>query len=400
MKEFEPVKVEPCKNCGFPMRQYNPNSMMMVCESCGTRTGDNEEAPRYKPEVPNNPLFKLHAFFEMQGITWQVIGCQSYSGVVDEWDKEDNAWEHTPWNFHTWWVINEARELAWIVQDKTGYSWSRKTKITSGIPEGDISYEVGHWSLLSAVGEFSYRPAEDEQVLTYEKDNKSLEILLDENGKNKEIEAFQAVKIDPTDLLQGFGKSDVISALNRSKLAVKFAIATVVSLVLGFFMMQTLEQELLTVPTTQITSQSLKKAIDLGTFTLDKKGLVEFSIAGTIGRGVGSFDADLVVKDSDKSIVAEVPISLWRESGRDSDGPWTESQTRDAPRIALPAGDRYQLSMMPDTLKNWSQVTLRGTITKNVVSLLPIIIGGISAVLLAFYIMRVRRKRIRKETGI
>ena len=400
MKEFEPVKVEPCKNCGFPMRQYNPNSMMMVCESCGTRTGDNEEAPRYKPEAPNNPLFKLHAFFEMQGITWQVIGCQSYSGVVDEWDKEDNAWEHTPWNFHTWWVINEARELAWIVQDKTGYSWSRKTKITSGIPEGDISYEVGHWSLLSAVGEFSYRPAEDEQVLTYEKDNKSLEILLDENGKNKEIEAFQAVKIDPTDLLQGFGKSDVISALNRSKLAVKFAIATVVSLVLGFFIMQTLEQELLNVPTTQITSQSLKKAIDLGTFTLDKKGLVEFSIAGTIGRGVGSFDADLVVKDSDKSIVAEVPISLWRESGRDSDGPWTESQTRDAPRIVLPAGDRYQLSMMPDTLKNWSQVTLRGTITKNVVSLLPIIIGGISAVLLAFYIMRVRRKRIRKETGI
>ena len=399
MKEFEPVRVVNCKNCGFPMRQYNPNSMMMVCESCGTRTGE-DEAPRYVPQVPNNPLFKLHAFFEMEGTTWQVIGCQTYSGVVDEWDKEDNAWEHTPWNFHTWWVINEARELAWIVQEKTGYSWSRKTKITGGIPEGDISYEVGHWSLLSAVGEFSYRPAEDEQVLTYEKNKRSLEILLDENGKNKEIEAFQAVDIEPNDLLIGFGKTDVLNALKRAGLAIKLTIATVICLVLGFFVMQMFEQELLTVPPTQITSQTLKKPIELGTFTLDGKGLVEFSIAGSIGSGNGSFDADMVVKDSDKSTVAEIPISLWRESGRDSDGAWTESQTRDAPRVVLPAGDRYHLSILPDTLKSWSQVTIRGTVTKNVVSLLPIILGGISAVLLAFYIMRMRRKRVRKEMGI
>ena len=399
MKEFEPVKVVNCKNCGFPMRQYNPNSMMMVCESCGTRTGEHE-APRYVPQIPNNPLFKLHAFFEMEGTTWQVIGCQTYSGVVDEWDKEDGAWEHTPWNYHTWWVINEARELAWIVQEKTGYSWSRKTKITSGIPAGDISYEVGHWSLLSAVGEFSYRPAEDEQVLTYEKNKKSLEILLDENGKHKEIEAFQAIDIKPRDLLTGFGKTEVIKALNRSKLAVNVAVASVICLVLGFFIMQMFEQKLLTVPSTQITSQTIKQPIDLGTFELSKKGLVEFSMSGAVGSGVGSFDADLIVKDSDKSTVAEVPISLWRESGRDSDGPWTESQTGDAPRVVLPAGDRYQLSLVPGALKNWQQVTLRGTITKNVVSLLPIIIGGISAVLLAFYIMRMRRKRIRKETGI
>lgn len=400
MKEFEPVSVVNCKNCGFPMRQYNPNSMMMVCESCGTRTGDNEQAPAYKPEIPLNPLFKLHAFFEMEGTTWQVIGCQSYSGVVEEWDKEDDTWEQTPWYYHTWWVINAARELAWIVQDKTGYNWSRKTKITAGIPEGDISYEVGHWSLLSAVGEFSYRPAEDEQVLTYEKDNKSLEILLDEQGNNKEIEAFEAVKIEPTDLLAGFGKTEVIASIKRAGLAIKLAFATIICLVLGFFGMSMMEQTLMSVPTTSINAQQLKKPIDLGTFTLDKKGLVEFSMSGVIGRGDGSFDAELVVKDSDKSTVAEVPVSLWRESGRDSDGAWTEAQSRDAPRVVLPAGDNYQLSLVPDELKRWQQVTLKGTITKNVVSLLPIILGGIAALLLAFYIMRLRRKRIRKETGI
>lgn len=400
MKEFEPVKVEPCKNCGFPMRQFNPNSMMMVCESCGTRTGDNQQPPAYKPEVPNNPLFKLHAFFEMESTTWQVIGCQSYTGMVDEWDSEDDAWEQTPWNFHTWWVINEARELAWIVQDITGYSWSRKTKITSGIPEGDISYEVGHWSLLSAVGEFSYNPAENEQVLTYEKDGQSLEILLDENGKNKEIEAFKSVEIEPMDLLLGFDKTEAIKGLKRAKLATSLAMCSILCLVLGYFIMQFFEKPLMTVPKTQITTQSLKSPIDLGTFALSSKGTVEFSIRGSIDRFDGSFDGDLIIKDSDKTTVAEVPISLWRESGRDSDGPWTESQSRDAPRIVLPASDRYQLSLVPDTLKRWSQITLNGTITKNVVSLFPIITGGIAALLLTLFIMRMRRKHIRRETGI
>lgn len=400
MKTFEPLRVINCKHCGFPMQQYNPNSMMMICESCGTRTGDNERPPTYKPETPLNPLFKLHAFFELEGSTWQVIGCQSYSGFTEEWDKEDDAWERTPWHYHTWWVINQARELAWIVQDKTGYHWSRKTKISSGIPEGDISYEVGHWSLLSAVGEFSYRPAENEQVKTYEKDNKSLEILLDEQGNNAEIEAFESIKIEPYDLLAAFEKHDVIEALKRVKLASKAAIATILGLVIGFFAMQFFEQELMTFPETRISAQAMNQPVALGQFVLDKPGLVEFAVSAPIGLRDGVFDAELIVTDSDKATVAEVPVSLWRESGRDSDGAWTESQSGDAPRVVLPGGDTYQLAVLPETLTNWSQITLSGRVTKNVVSLLPIILGSLAAILLTFFLSRVRRKRIRKETGI
>lgn len=400
MKEFEPVRVVNCKNCGFPMRQYNPNSMMMVCESCGTRTGEHRQPPTYKPELPNNPLFKLHAFFETEGTTWQVIGCQSYAGYTEEWDKEDSAWERTPWNYHTWWVINEARELAWIVQDKTGYSWSRKTKIVSGIPEGDISYEVGHWSLLSAVGEFSYRPAEDEQVITYERNRQSLEILLDENGNNKEIEAFIATPIPPLDLLVAFEKTEAISALTRAGLAIKTALVSILLLVIGFFGLQIFEETLMSIPKTTVTARSIKQPIDLGSFSLSKKGLVEFSVNAPIGQRNGSFEGDLVVKDSDNATVAEVEVSLWRESGWDSDGSWTESQSANAPRIVLPAADRYQLSLVPSKLTQWSQLNISGKVNRNVVSLLPVIIGGIVAVLLTLFITRIRRKRMRQETGI
>ncbi|MGB1309621.1 MAG: hypothetical protein ACPG47_00340 [Leucothrix sp.] len=399
MKAFEPIKVHNCKSCGYPMRQFNPDSVMMVCESCGARFGQNV-APRYKPEAPHNPLFKLHEQFERNGVTWQIIGVQSYSGSVEEWDSEDKAWESTPWSYHTWWIINEAREIAWISQDKTGYSWSHKRTVTSGIPVGDKSYEVGHWTMTLAVGEFSYIPREAEQVRSYEKNNRSLEILLDTNGKNQEIEAFQAVQLDLMELLENFGKQSVVGALKRSKTATRAAFISIALLIVGFFVLQGFEKTLLTSPSVSIAGQSLKKVIPLGEFKMDSQGLIEIDILGNLARSDGNFDAEVVVSDSDKTPVAELPISLWRESGYDSDGAWTERQYRDAPRINLPAADVYTLSLVPDKLTGWQSISLRGKVTRNVVSLFPIILGSIAALLLGFFISLRRRGRVRRETGV
>ena len=399
MKEFEPIRVHNCKNCGFPMRQFNPNSLMMVCESCGTRVGESTP-PKYKPEVPMNPLFKLHEQFERNGVTWQVIGCQSYAGSVEEWDSEDKVWERTPWSFHTWWILNEAREIAWISQDKTGYSWSHKKTVSSGIPAGDRSYEVGHWTMISAVGEFSYVPREAEQIRSYEKDGRSLQLLLDEKGETQEIEAFHDVTLDLMDLLRNFGKESVVDALNRSKIAMYAAFASIACLAIGYLVMQGFEKTLITTPTVTVNTQSLKQVIPLGEFKMESKGLIELDFLASLQGGNGSFDAEVVVSDSDKTPVAELPLSLWRESGRDSDGPWTESQYRDAPRINLPAADVYKLSLVPDTLKRWQSISLRGKVTRNVVSLFPVIIGGVAAVLLGFLLSIQRRKRVRRETGV
>lgn len=401
MNTFEPVKVESCKNCGFPMRQYNPHSMVMICESCGTRTGDNESPPEHQPQAPRNPLFKLHEAFDYRGDTWQIIGCQSYHGFVNEWDSEDGKWERTPWHYHTWWVINAARELAWVVQDKTGYSWSRKAPITSGIPdEGDRSYEVGHWTLTSAVGEFSYYPAENEQVTSYEKASRTLEIVLDENGQHKEIEAFIAQPINTMDLLRGFAKTDLLAGIKRANLAMKIAFASIFSLIVGFFIMMMLESTLLEIPNQQVTQNSIAKSVNLGSITLDKKGLVEFAFTSSRQHQNGSFEANLVIKDSDNAIVTELPINFWRESGRDSDGAWVEDQYGDAPRIILPNKGKYQLTLVPSALKTWKSITVRATVTRNVVSFLPIILGSLLLVLLIILLVKKRSNFIRKSTGV
>lgn len=399
MSAFEPVKVEPCNNCGFPMKQFNPNSMMMTCESCGTRTGDSQP-PEYIPTVPRNPLFKLHESFDYRGDTWQVIGCQSYRGVVTEWDSEDNAWEKTPWSYHTWWVINAARELAWVVQDKTGYFWSRKAKITSGIPVNDRSYEMGEWTLNSAVGEFSYFPAENEQVKSYEKDGKILEILLDQNGNNKEIEAFTEQPIDNMDLLRGFGDIEALNGIKRVSTALKIAFASIVLLIVGFFAMMTMESTLLEIPSQKYSRTTLNNAVNLGTITLDKPSLVEFSFQSSRQSSDGTFEADIVIKDSDNAVVTELSFDFWRESGRDSDGSWVEDQFGDAPRIKLPSGKNYQISLVPTAMTNWKQITIQGTVTRNVVSSLPIIVAVLFLILLLILVARKRSKYIQKSTGL
>lgn len=399
MSAFEPVKVHNCKNCGFAMRQINPNSLMMVCESCGTRIGENTP-PRHKPEAPINPLFKLHEQFVKNGVTWQIIGCQSYAGSVEEWDDEDNTWERTPWSYHTWWVLNEAREIAWISQDKTGYSWSHKKNITSDIPDGDRSYEVGNYTMISAVGEFSYVPRVAEQVRSYEKDGRSMEILLDENGQNQEIEAFHDVKLDLMELLESFGKQSVVDSLKRAKTTMYVAFTTILFLVIGYVVIQTFEKTLVKPTAVTINQQSLKKVIPLGEFNMESKGPVELKVRSNLASGNGNFDAEVVISDSDRTPVAQFPISLWRESGVDSDGRWTESKHSDAPRISLPAGNAYKLSLVPDTLKRWKSISVNAQVTRNVVSLFPIILGGVAALLLGLLISVLRRKRMRRETGV
>ena len=396
---FEPVKVEPCQNCGFPMKQFNPNSMMMTCESCGTRTGDSQP-PAYIPQVPLNPLFKLHESFDYRGDIWQVIGCQSYRGTVTEWDSEDDAWETTPWSYHSWWVINAARELAWVVQDKTGYYWSRKAKVTTGIPDNNPSYEVGDWTLVSTVGEFSYFPAENEEIRSYERDGRSLEVLLDEQGNNKEIEAFTSQPIDNMDLLRGFGSFEALNGIKRVSTVLKVAIACIICLVLGYFGMISLESKLLDIPTSNYTQASLNKSVDLGTISLDSSSLVEFSFQSSRQGRDGVFDADLVIKDSDNTLITELPVEFWRESGRDSDGPWTEDQFGSSPRIKLPAGTNYQLSLVPSAMTTWTEINVRGTVTRNVVSTLPIILAVLFLVLLVILVARKKSKYIQKSIGL
>jgi hypothetical protein len=180
----------------------------------------------------------------------------------------------------------------------------------------------------------------------------------------------------------------------------KVAIACIFCLIIGFVGMLALESTLLNVKPKTYNQASLNKPIELGTISLNKKSLVEFSFKGSRQSRNGVFDADLIIKDSDNEVVTKLSVGFWRESGRDSDGAWTESQLSSSPRISLPKGDNYTLSLMPTKMTSWSQINVQGKVTRNVVSTLPIILAVLFLVLMLILLARKRSKFIKKSTGI
>ncbi len=406
MSAFQPVKTQACKSCGSTLHQYNPNSETIICEHCGTNSTDtnarNIAAKKSNSayQAPENPILQLYKTFKYDAMTWQIIGCISYVGYVREWDSEDDVWESNPWKYNSWWVINEAREIAWIIHDSTGYKWSRKTIMKGRIPEYNRSYEEGSWNIVSAVGEFSFFPTIGGASTTYEKDANSIEILLDAKGKKKEVEAFINSPIKPLHLFKAFNKTKLLADLKRSNLALKIIAASVFCLLFGFFILNTISKTILQVPTETIQHPLSKELINLGGFELDKKSLLKFQFTSSIPRGDGSFEADVVIQDHRQRVVSILPISLWRTSGYDSDGSWTESNREASPLLNLPANQKYTLWLKPTYLNKWKKIDIRGRVKKNVASTPPLYLGLVLFVLLLIFQFASRKNFIRKHTGL
>jgi len=406
MNSFQPVKTQSCKSCGSTIHQYNADSETVICQHCGTLSTDTDsksiaaKKSNNSYSLPENPILKLHETFTYESVTWQIIGCISYVGYVREWDSEDDVWESNPWKYNSWWVMNEARELAWIVHDSTGYKWSRKTVMTGRIPKNNRSYEEGTWNIISAVGEFSFFPKIGGEIITYEKDANSIEILLDSKGNKKEVEAFINAPIRPLHLFKAFNKTKLLADLERANLAFKIIGASALCLLIGFFALSIFTKTVLTIPTETIKHPLDKELINLGEFELNKKSLLQFKIESPPLRVNGNFDAELVIQDNRERIVSILPISLWRASGHDSDGSWTESNRVATPLLNLPANKKYTLLLKPTYLNRWKSINIKGQVKKNIASTPPIYLGGVLFVLLLIFQFAKRKNFIRKHTGL
>lgn len=406
MKSFQPVKVDNCKSCGSTINQYNPNSDTIICAHCGTNS-NNQNPIKRSPEnsvkgyeAPNNPLLKLYETFEYESKTWQIIGCISYDGIVREWDSEDDVWEYNPWRYNSWWVINEAREIAWIIHDSTGYKWSSKTTLLGGIPEHHRSYEKGSWNIVSAVGEFSYFPTIGGESTTYERDSNSIEILLDSKGNKKEVEAFINAPIKPLHLFEAFNKTELLADLKRAKLALKMILASIFCLLIGYFALNLSSKTILDIPAETIQHPFGSELITLGEMSLDKKSLLKFHFWGPVPNGNGNFEADLIIQDDRERVVSILPISIWRASGRDSDGSWTETNKSSSPLLNLPANKKYKLLLKPTSLYTWKEFSISGRIKKNIASTPPVYLGIVLFVLLLILQFSLRKNFVRKHTGL
>ena len=398
MSAFDPVKIESCKNCGSTVQQFSPDSMTAVCSHCGTHTNSTEASSQYetrKQTTSKNPLFKLHETFVYQDQLWKIIGFIRYKGKIKEWDREDGRWENSPWNYNSWWVMNEARELAWVTNDEGGYKWTRKTVLDTEIPRAsDRSYEVGAWKIKAAVGEFSYFPTLGGRTLTYEKKGSSIEVLLDKEGNEKEIEAFTSTPMMAIDILEGFNKPELLSSLKRMKFARNAVIASMVCLVLGYFYLSGRNDVLLNIPQTPIELKAFtkNKATPLGEMYVKNRTLLEFNLAGILPKGHGTFRGKFIVKDDKNITVKNLPVYFSRNSSRVSNS--------HSMQVRLPHKKQYSLSLEPSQINNWSEMAVSAKVYKNRVTTFPLVIGGMLLCILFLFLSASRFNFVQRSTGM
>ena len=353
-----------CVNCGGGLSRQHLESTHVICQYCGCDAENpvqNIHLERWNKALDLESNFTVGDFFEFDGQRWQSIGVQLFSGRVREYGED--GWETNFSRYTSWWMLNERREIAWLVDDGSTRYWADKY-----IPEkpmapesSDKKYEHGIWKLEFAAGEFSYQPKPGEKLTTAERARRismpvrpggenhryytSVETRLDANDKPKEIEFTRSRIISNEDMLVGLGKSTESTDLARWKHSI-IALIAAVPLLIGVCVYFNKGGEEI-VKAVDLNTQST--GIELQTLKVDEAGTM-FEMAARINKiKVNTWiGVDFLLENSDGEVIYDKYLEFWRESGFDSDGRWEESLSRISWHVRVDEPDTYQAIVSVD----------------------------------------------------
>jgi len=393
-----------CANCGGVLSKQFADSQLVVCQYCGNDATKpaTTGAIKWTEKLDPQAKFSIGSFFNFQGVKWQAIAVQRYSGSIKEWDGEDDKWETNPASYTLWWMLNAKRELAWLSDYGNKRYWSEKyIPQQPEIPDSNNrKMEHGRFQLRLASGEFSYAPSPQEKKQTWEykwRPNKkeiakdklgnsytfAVEALLDDKNKPKEFEFIRSIEISNNEILEGIGAGDELQTIQRWKktgiiLFAAGALSFAIGMSLDFFRSS---EELIK------HRGSIDKGamVTLGELRLEESpAVLEFSAQLHGGLPKDTWvEYEVILKDSNNVDVGWFGVEFWRETGYD-DGYYDESDYHgssilriDEPGVyplvaqvtgsATAAGSRAPLP---------ADVTLR--VTDNAVALKPFILALIA----------------------
>jgi len=387
-----------CLNCGSGLARQSPETVHIICHYCGCDA--QHPATDIALERWNNSLdleanFTIGDFFDFEGKRWQSVGVQLFSGRVREYDSED-GWESSYSRYTNWWMLNEQRELAWLIDDGTRRYWAEKY-----IPQHpelpndkNKQFEHGSWTLEFAAGEFSYQPRQGERhnsaesrqsvklpaAQPVEKGNSgssthryfnSVESRLTD-GEITEIEFFRSRKIPHETILKGLKKNTELTDSKRWKRTMR-TLFMALPLLAGAYLYFNRggERAVETVPLSnvdkEVAMQSLP-AVDPG-----KVLNMRASVNGL--RNNSWFGVDVSLLNSDSEEVYSKYLEFWRESGVDSDGPWSESKRAISWFVRIDEPDTYSVVIDGDENSTTTDADFSLSVEPNRVSMMPFVIG-------------------------
>ena len=116
-----------CVNCGGGLSRQNPESKYVVCQYCGCNAkhpAQDIHLERWNKALDLESKFTIGDFFEFDEQRWQSIGVQLFIGRLKEYDNGE--WETNYARYTSWWMLNERREIAWLIDDGKSRYWAEK----------------------------------------------------------------------------------------------------------------------------------------------------------------------------------------------------------------------------------------------------------------------------------
>jgi len=395
-----------CVNCGAGLALQSPESTHVICHYCGC----NAENPvkdihleRWNTALDLESNFTIGDFFQYNKQRWQAIGVQLFSGRLREYDSED-GWESSYARYTSWWMLNERRELAWLIDDGSKRYWSDKFIPDKPFnPDTSVKqYEHGEWKLEFAAGEFSYQPVKGERHTSSEKVrmthlpirpggsklgyNVSIETRLDSEQNPKEIEFYRSRRVPDSVMFEGLGKDLELTGINRWKNSIR-SLVVVLPLLAGLAFLFNRGGESISQSVDLIATSS---DLPLQTFEVSDSGTM-IAFNGSVDRLKDNswMGVNVELQDSNGEGVYSKYLEFWRESGRDSDGRWSEIKRKLSWHVRVDEPGTYTAvaSTEPSSSNSAARFTLRSE--PNRTSLMPFIFA---AVFTAFMIVIFRSK--------
>jgi ribosomal protein S27E len=366
------VKKLSCPSCETPLKVFQKDAETVACSYCGAVCELEDDVLSVLTKV-NPSKFKPVSFVELgkvatlDGETFQVVGRICYSSSIREW--EDDGYYTSRWKYDEWVLVNNNKQYAYLSEDKEGFSLARSfTPKAPSIPTehdpfinldgGQARFRVKEF-LNSKIdyfeGEFTWLPKIGgvSGAAEYELPGGgtcSVE-WREENGEKKEIEFYKSYPITLLTLARAFGEKEVIAKeearLKREKelrlWSNGFFAAAALCLCLLFSSCS--DGKFVTAYKIDNVSLLSEEGVIRGPFQLTRQGAVhKIKLSGSMPDNSDTWVA-VELLDSSQSPVTAIEGDFWRESGRDSEGTWHESNTSKSYLFKLEKPGAYYLRL-------------------------------------------------------
>lgn len=383
-----------CPNCKASLELKSKDSVSCVCSSCSRILEFSAEGVKLSPEklkksATPRSFIQLGQRAKLQGKEFEVIGFLRYSSQTREWDDEDNQYCTGSWNHDEWLLVGENKEYLFICEDDEGYSidveFTPKTpKIPSpqdamlsltGVAPLHRIKEFSTSTLQHIQGEFTWIPPLNERVQAAEYQDGpitySVEWRIDsDTNQPKEIEFFRSTKITKRDLSIALGRQDIAKEEDQKRVAEKIfnrwsnaflLVAFVLALVCMFSLFKSGKQIAAFSKTfAEIDSEADDSGIIVGPFSLTEVGKIHKLTLETKIHDNSEAWGGVELLDDSHSAINLTEHDFWRESGRDSDGAWSESDTDHSMVFRLATPGLYFARLFAESNSNTDgEITVR-----------------------------------------